>query len=138
MKKVIVSLLILFVGCDHIDNRLSVINRLNKTVAVHIDKDTFAYEWKSLLREPFYTDNNGDKNLKYFKFIRPNDTANFTILGYWDRKDNFDSTGNLYVFVIDSVDFYKNSDTKYLDYTIRRHRTSLIELRNNNWVIELK
>lgn len=131
MKQYIKLLLLLFISCDKVDDRLKITNTSIGTLCVFIDKDSLGTQWKNYLQEPYYIDDAGNKKLKYFDFLFPKDTNSFTILGYWDREENFDKNGNLYVFVIDSIDIGKHSN-------IRRYKTSLEQLRRNGWLIEVE
>jgi len=109
-----------------------------KTVSVFIEKDSLGRIGKNYLKEPYKIDSDGKEKLKYFEFISPNDTLVLSQLGYWDRSDNFNSQGNLYLFVIDSINIHKHLTEADLDSFVRRYRISLKELRNQDWVVKVK
>ena len=137
MKLLIFTLFILLFaqGCDQTDSRFKVINNSRHTISAYLTVDSEGKNAKGYYQKLYFFDPTGIKRLKSFDFIKAGDTGSFPVLGDWDSEDNFDSRGNIYIYIIDSTDIGKDLN---LDSALRRYHTTLDEMRMNGWCISVR
>ena len=134
----ILFVLLLTQSCDQTDSRFKVINNAKHTISAYLTVDSGGNNAKGYYEKLYFVDPTGIKRMKSFDFIKAGDTGTFPVLGDWDSEDNFDSRGNIYIYIIDSADIGKDLNLVALDSVVRRYHTTLNEMRMNGWCISVR
>jgi len=127
-----------FSSCDSVDLRLTISNKEPNTVSYFLS-DSDIDNAASLYSTLFLYNSRGEKKFREFKFIKGKAAVHISTLGNWENVLNAKSdSGEMQLYIIDSVDLGKDKTTLIKNKLIRKYIINLKNLKSNNWVVTIQ
>lgn len=141
MKTIIfISFLLLFISCDPVDDRLTIINETNRPLFISISRFD-SIESGNPLEDYMKICGQDTLWIDSDDFIKPHGKKNLSVISSWEDLiyDNYDDR-SLKLFVFDA-DTLKNNDwytTASNDNYLKKFKLTIDELKRLNWKIVVK